>query len=79
MFTMNPVHTARLRATTLMAAAASALAVQSTALACVTPLQVRNFTLAESALANPARAGTTQVHSRTLLLSRAFFQGEIYV
>ena len=58
MFTMNPVHTARLRATTLMAAAASAFAVQSTALACVTPLQVGNFTLVESALADPARAGT---------------------
>jgi hypothetical protein len=61
MFTMNPVHTARLRATTLLAAAASAFAVQSTALACVTPLQGGNFTLAESALADPARAGTTQV------------------
>jgi hypothetical protein len=44
-----------------MAAAASAFAAQSTALACVTPLQVGNFTLAESALADPARAGTTQV------------------
>jgi hypothetical protein len=72
MFTMNPVHTARhvvrvatrgrLRATVLTTAvAASLLAVQSTALGCVTPLQVRNLTLAEDALATPASAGTTRV------------------
>ena len=62
MFTMSPVHTARLRVTTLTAAAAaSVLAVQSTALACVTPLQVRNFKLADAELAKPASAGTTHV------------------
>jgi hypothetical protein len=62
MFMMNPVHTARLRTAALTAGvAASALAVQSTALGCVTPLQVRTFTLAEAELAMPASAGTTQV------------------
>ena len=62
MLTKSPVHIARLRATTLAAAvAASLLAVQPTALACVTPLQVRNFKLAEAELATPASAGTTQV------------------
>lgn len=63
MFTMNPIHTARLRAKTLTTAAvaASVLAVQSTALGCVTPLQLRNLKLAESELAAPANKGTTRV------------------
>ena len=41
--------------------AASALVVQSTALGCVTPLQMRNFKLAEAEQATLASAGTTQV------------------
>ena len=62
MFTMNPVHTARLRATTLTAAVAtSLLGVQPAALACVTPLQIRNLQLAEAELATSASAGTTQI------------------
>jgi hypothetical protein len=61
MFTMNPVHSARLRATTLTAVVASALAVQSTALACVTPQQLRNLKLPEAELATSANKGTTHV------------------
>ena len=63
MFTMNPVRTARLRATTLTTAAvaASLLAVQPTALACVTPLQARNLKLDAAELSTAASAGTTQV------------------
>ena len=63
MLTMSPVQiTPRLRATALAAAvAASALVVHSTALGCVTPLQLRNFKLAETEQATAASAGTTQV------------------
>ena len=60
MFTLNPVHTAR-HVTCTAAVAASVLAVQSTALGCVTPLQARNVTLAEAELAIPASAGATLV------------------
>ena len=62
MLTKSPVQVTRLRATTLAAAvAASLLAVQPAALACVTPLQARNFKLAEAELATAASAGTTRV------------------
>ena len=60
MFTLNPVHTAR-HVTCTAAVAASVLAVHSTALGCVTPLQARNVTLAEAELAIPASAGATLV------------------
>ena len=61
MFTMNPVHTARLRATTLAAAvAASVLAVPSAALGCVTQLEASDLKLAGAGL-TPASAGTTHV------------------
>ena len=58
MFTLNPVHTAR-HVTCTAAVAASVLAVHSTALGCVTPLQARKVTLAE--LAMPASKGATLV------------------
>jgi hypothetical protein len=62
MLTKSPVQVTRLRATTLAAAvAASLLAVQPAALACVTPLQARDFQLAEAELATAASAGTTRV------------------
>jgi len=62
MFTTNPVRTSRrLPATTLTAAVAASVVVQSTALGCVTPLELRNFTLTEAELAMPAKAGATQV------------------
>ena len=60
MFTLNPVHTAR-HVTCTAAVAATVLAVQSTALGCVTPLQARNVTLAEDELAMPASKGATLV------------------
>ena len=60
MFTLNPVHTAR-HVTCTAAVAASVLAVHSTALGCVTPLQARNVTLAEAELAMPASKGATLV------------------
>jgi hypothetical protein len=60
MFTLNPVHTARHVACTA-AVAATVFAVQSTALGCVTPLQLRNVTLAEAELAMPASKGATLV------------------
>lgn len=59
MFTMNPVRIARLRVTA--AVAASMLAIQPAAFACVTSLQVRNFKLAETGFTRPAGAGTTLV------------------
>jgi hypothetical protein len=59
MFTLNPVHTAR-RVTCTAAVAASVFAVHSTALGCVTPLELRNVTLAEAELA-PASKGATVV------------------
>jgi len=62
MLTKSPVQITRLRATTLAAAvAASLLAVQPAALACVTPLQASNLKLAEAELATAASAGTTRV------------------
>ena len=57
MFTLNPVHAAR----HVTCTAAVALAVHSTALGCVTPLQARNVTFAEAELATPASAGATLV------------------
>jgi len=60
MFTLNPVHTAR-HVTRTAAVAASVLAVHSTALGCVTPLQARHVTLAEAELATPASPGATLV------------------
>jgi hypothetical protein len=57
MFTLSPVHTAR-HLTCTAAVAATLLAVQPTALGCVTPLQVRNVKLAEAELATPARGAT---------------------
>jgi hypothetical protein len=60
MFTLNPVHTAR-HITRTAAVAASVLAVHSTALGCVTPLQARHVTLAEAELAIPASPGATLV------------------
>ena len=62
MLTKSPVQVTRLRAMTLAAAvAASLFAVPPAALACVTPLQARNFKLAEAEPATATSAGTTRV------------------
>jgi hypothetical protein len=60
MLTLNPVRPAR-HVTGTAAVVASVLAVQSTALGCVTPLQVRDVALTEAELATPASAGATLV------------------